>query len=172
MFRFRRWYNQNRKTIWRTIIIIVFLIVLIQFLNYMVVRKYKTNNSDVNNIANNNYIENTYTDISLNSDKSAVTNEKMSSNQTNKLNTINDFFAYCNKKEIQKAYNLLTDECKEQMYPSKKDFEKGYYQSVFDGKNKNIVVENWISNIYKVTINDEEFIISEGKSLNWQKSNK
>ena len=65
---------------------------------------------------------------------------------------------------MQKAYELLTDECKEEMYSSVDDFEKMYYEKVFNGQRKNVSLENWTSNTYKVKISED--YLSTGKYTN------
>ena len=156
MFRLRRWYNQNKKTIWKFIIIIGLLIALLQFFNYMASRKnsldtLKNNNSNDNSLG----LDNTYTDLSLNTDKSVLSNQTISDIQKNTINVVNEFYSYCNKKDLQKAYDMLTEECKEEMYSTIKDFQNIYYRNIFNGSKKKITIENWHGNTYKVSINDD-----------------
>lgn len=148
MFRLRRWYNQNSTTIWKVTGFVVFLILLIQTLNYFAGRKnnieYKPNKESP--------IQKQYTDVTLSSEKSVLSDNKISEDQTESIQVINSFYNYCNKGEFQEAYKLLTDECKEEMYPKIKDFRLNYYNTVFNGEKKNISIENWYGNIYKVEI--------------------
>ena len=152
MFRLRRWYNQNRKTIWQATAIIVFCILIIQVLNYFAGQKNTTQNT---NISTENSIKDEYTDLSLSTDKSVLSNEKISSSKSDSIETINTFFSYCNEGNVEKAYNLLTDECKELMYPKLSDFKESYYKAVFNGEKKNISLENWTGDIYKAEISDD-----------------
>lgn len=157
MFRLRRWYNQNRKTIWKVTGIVVFLIIILQVLNYFAGRQ---NNIENNNLTTGNLAQKEYTDLSLSSDKSVLSNEKITSSQADSIETINTFFAYCNEGKVEKAYELLTDECKEEMYPELKYFKDNYYKTVFNGEKKNISLENWTGDIYKVEIGED--ILSTG----------
>ena len=160
MHRLRRWYNQNKKTIWKVTGIVVFLIGIIQLLNYFAGQnnvKLQTNEEYTNFTT----INKQYTDLSVDTDKSVLTQETISKTQTDSLSIVNDFFKYCNEGKISEAYNLLTNECKELMYASLNDFRKSYYNQVFNGEKKNISLENWTGNIYKVKITDD--ILASGK---------
>ena len=155
MNRFIRWYNQNRKSIWATIGIIILIIGLIQLVNYF----YKTNNEEELKSASDQ-IENTinsyhYNQVKIEDDHSGLTGEKISKSPETEIGIIDNFIDACNEKNIQGAYDLLTNECKEEMYPTLEDFEQAYYNPVFEGTKKNITVENWIHNIYKIEINDD-----------------
>ena len=156
MLKIRRYYNQNKKTIWKVTGFIVFFILLIQLLNYFA--KSKNINNISNNINNNpSFINNSnYTDLSVSSDKSVLSNEKMTTSSSSELETINQFFNYCNNGEVDKAYSLLSDECKQEMYPELKYFKNNYYKTVFNGKKKNISIENWTGSTYKTDINDDK----------------
>ena len=124
MLKLRRWYNQNRKTIWKVTGFIVFLIALIQLLNHIS----RSNNESANNVNVSNTVNREYTDLTLETDKSALNNQKISPGQSDDIEIINNFFKYCNEKDINKAYELLTDECKEEMYPSIDVFQQAYYK--------------------------------------------
>ena len=152
MFRLRRWYNQNSKTIWKITGIVVFLILVLRVLNYFAGQN---NTIEYSNINSEIVTQQQYTDLSISTDKSVLSNEKISSSQKSSIQTINSFFAYCNEGNIKKAYELLTDECKEEMYPKEKDFKNNYYDQVFKGKKKEISVENWTGDIYQVFIEDD-----------------
>lgn len=156
MFRLRKWYNQNSKTIWKVTGIVVFLIIILQVLNYFAGK----NNSIEYNSNTISLPNKEYTDLSISTDKSVLTNEKITDTQKDTIEIINDFFAYCNAGKIEEAYNLLTDECKEEMYPKLSNFKESYYKKVFNGKKKNISIENWIGDIYKVDISND--ILSTG----------
>ena len=157
MFRLRRWYNQNSKTIWKVTGIVVFLIVILQVLNY-----FAGKNSGIKYNSNTVILPNKeYTDLSISTDKSVLTNEKITDTQKDTIEVINDFFSYCNEGKIKEAYSLLTEECKEEMYPELKYFKNNYYKTVFNGERKNISIENWTGEIYKVEIVDD--ILSSGQ---------
>lgn len=162
MLKIRRYYNQNKKTIWKVTGFIVFLILLIQLLNYFAKSKNVDNNVLNNTNNSSNLINNgKYTDLSVSSDKSVLTNEKMTTSNSSEIETINEFFKYCNNGEIDKAYSLLSDECKSTMYSKKSYFEKSYYKNIFNGNKMNISVENWIGNTYKIKIIED--MLASGK---------
>lgn len=152
-----RLYNQNRKVIFITIGIIVFLFGLLQLLNNMskIKLENKEKNNDEKSIITNQNNE-------LISDKSAVTGGKISDNQLiDDTQSIKQFMEACNNKNIEDAYNMLTDECKEEMFPNIEDFIEIYYLPNFEKQEKNFNIENWVNNTYKVTIIGD--IISTGK---------
>lgn len=162
MYKLRRWYNQNRKTIWKVIGIVVFLIAILQLLNYIAGRNNKIKSEEISSSQNNNLIQtNEYTDLSLETDKSVLSDEEISTSQSKEIKVIDTFMAYCNNKDTKNAYDMLTDECKEEMYPKLDDFKNSYYKKVFNGEKKNISLENWNGSIYKVSIGDD--ILSTGQ---------
>ncbi len=152
MHKIMRFYNQNRKAIWGFIIFVAFLIIILQLLNYIAKQDNEKKLNSVNNLRANTI---QYNDITLESQKSALSGEKISESQQEAIKTIDKFFSYCNEKNLQKAYNLLTEECKEEMYTTEESFQKSYYEQVLNGQKKNISVENWTSNIFKVKITDD-----------------
>ena len=160
MFKLRRWYNQNRKVIWRVVTIIIFLILMLQVFNYFA----KINNNKQTTYENKTEISDItkkYNDVSVSDDKSVVSQQKMSISQINSLEVINNFFKYCNEKNIKDAYNLITDECKKELYPTLEKFKNNYYKPVFENSKKEVSVENWINDIYKIKISDD--FLSSGK---------
>lgn len=152
MLKLKRFYNQNRKKIWKITGIIVFFYMVLQFFNYLAGK-----NNDIEYYSNEDITEinQKYTDLSVTTDESVLSQQKISKTQQNSLKVIDEFFSYCNKQDFEKAYSLLTEECKEQLYPNITEFEEGYYKEIYDGKKKNISVENWTGNIYKITIEDD-----------------
>lgn len=153
MYNLIRFYNQNRKKIFKIIIIIVFIIVIIQLLNLIAKNKEITNqnNKEANNVSNNNGNTNT-----LASSKSAISGETVNSKKLkSEVDIIDEFFNYCNDGKIDFAYNMLTNECKEEMFPTEEFFNENYYLKIFNNSVKTHLVENWVNNIYKVEINDD-----------------
>ncbi|MBQ9659454.1 MAG: hypothetical protein IJV31_11975 [Clostridia bacterium] len=154
-----RLYNQNRKTIWKIIIIIISIIVLIRVLNYIagINNKKRISNSQNSNTSekissntNNNNRNNSNTIISTN--KSLVEGREISSESLNTAkDTIDKFINYCNNGETQNAYDILTDECKELMYPTLNVFYNNYCKNLFEEK-KQCAISNWTGNVYKVII--------------------
>lgn len=157
MYKLIRFYNQNRKKIFKIILIIVFLFGILQLLNFFAKTK---NDNDIEGnvvIQSNNQYSN-----SVISNKSAVSGKNVSNAKLNDdTKVIKNFFDYCNNGNIDDAYNLLTDECKEEMYPTIEDFKNIYYLYVFDGKKKSYSMENWSGDIYQVKITGD--ILETGK---------
>lgn len=156
MYKIVRFYNQNKKTIWKVILCIALIIGIIQILNYITKKKMGENNMDnLQEQVNNETDTNVYNSVILNDDKTSLTGEEISENKKSDIKYIDEFFEYCNNGKIEDAYNLLTEECKEEMYPEIDAFEQAYCQQIFSGEKKNIKIENWINNIYKVSITDD-----------------
>lgn len=151
MLKIRRIYNQNKKMIWKFLAGIVFLIMILQFLNTLA----KNKKSDIEYNEQSDFEFNNYSDVVVESNKSALTNKKLSDDHSEYIEIINSFFAYCNNKNIKEAYGLLTEECKELMYPKFEDFKNSYYKEVFNGKKRNVSIENWNGKIYKVEIMED-----------------
>lgn len=144
MYKLIRFYNQNKKKILRTILIIVFIIIVIQLLNQFY--KGKNVKRDIQYIEVSDNVINQ----ELISDKSVISGQKVSSNKLkDDTDIINQFVEYCNEKNIEGAYNLLSKECKENMFPSIEDFNNIYYLKLFDCY-KTHTIQNWTSNIYLV----------------------
>lgn len=158
MYNLIRFYNQNRKKIIKIILVIVFIIGLIQLLDFFSKRENK--NEEVSNEINNTKYSNTVI-----SDKSAISGSSVSENKLKKdTDIINDFFNYCKNGNIESAYDLLTDECKEEMYTTIDEFKTMYYDVIFNGESKSYTIENWNDNIYSVKITGD--ILSTGKLNN------
>ena len=163
MYKLIRFYNQNRKIIIRTILIIAFIICIIQLLNYLAKsnNKGKTSNITNNTMKNENIVQNEVKE-KLISNTSAISGKKISETKLIDDGTvIQNFMDYCNRKNIEKAYNLLSDECKEQMYSTEEEFYQKYYINIFDNKELTYSIENWTDNTYKVELLDD--ILSTGR---------
>ena len=91
-----------------------------------------------------------FTDIYVEGGESVVTGEDITSSQVTMLGYVNQFVDLCNEQKIEEAYNLLSEECKEEVYPSLDSFRNNYYNAIFNGQKRNISVESWANNIYKV----------------------
>lgn len=154
MNRFTRWYNQNRKTLWKCIGIIALIIVVIQLFNYWSKVDNEKKLKETNQIPNSNKVEQ-YNSVTLDEQQSTITGENLSKSQLSKVDAIDMFIEYCNNQQISEAYDMLTDDCKEEMYPTEDTFKEGYYDTVFENSKKNVGVENWIDNIYKVKFNED-----------------
>ncbi len=157
MYKLMRFYNQNKKMILRIVGFIIFLIIILQLLNFMTKQNIKKQQSQKNTIKTNTASK--YDNITLESDKSAISGNEISTSQSEMIQVINEFFSYCNEGKIEKAYELLSEECKQEMYQTLDAFEENYYKKIFNEQNKKISVENWNDNIYKVKIT-EDFLAS------------
>lgn len=150
MYNLIRFYNQNRKKIFKIILIIVLIIGLIQLFNYF------AKISSKNKYKKEERFNNTEEYKQLNSDKSLVSGENITNKKTQKdLNIINEFIEYCNNKNIDLAYNLLTEECKEVMFPTVQDFYNIYYLDIFNNGNKTYTVDNWNGNVYQIRYSED-----------------
>lgn len=159
MYKLIRFYNQNRKNIIKVILIIAFIILVIQLLNWLA----KINKQSEEE--KNNTIEKTETINEIVSDKSLISGESLSSTKLeDDIEIINQFVTYCNEKNINSAYELLTDECKEEMFPTIEDFYNIYYSKLFDGDKKMHTIENWTGNTYQVRYTGD--ILSTGNLNN------
>ena len=161
MYNLIRFYNQNRKKIFKIILIIVFIIGMIQLLNYFAKNpQLMKNNGQV--LPNNIIVNNNKVDSQLVSDKSLISGERV---PTEKLETdsqvIEEFIEYCNNKEINEAYELLTNSCKEVMFPTIQDFYNIYYMNIFNEEKRIYTIQNWSSSIYQVRFTED--ILSSGK---------
>ncbi len=160
MNKFVRWYNQNRKTIWKGIGIVALIILIIQLLNYWVKRNNEKELEAANQIQVTNNLKE-YNTVSVGEEYSTLTGESLSNNQLSQIEVIDMFVEYCNNGKVEEAYNMLTDECKDEIYREQRIFEETYYNEIFLNTQRNVVVENWISNIYKVNYNED--FLSSGK---------
>lgn len=163
MYRLIRFFNQNRRTIIKSILIIVFILILIQLFNLISKNKMNDNkNENVDTDEKSNVINE---NSALISDESLISGRKVSENVLSQSSDIiGKFINYCNDGNVELAYDMITDECKEEMFPSIGDFEKIYYSDIFDGSKKNYTVENWYGNVYRVRITDD--ILSTGNLNN------
>lgn len=155
MYNLIRFFNQNRKKIITVILIIVFIIAVIQILNF-ISKQQKT--SDLENIIikNENYGDEVVSSKSPITGKSVPEDELKSASDV-----IKQFMEYCNNSNVESAYSLLTNECKEEMYPTLNDFNNIYFKYTFGGEKKTYTIENWIDNVYQVRITGD--ILSTGK---------
>lgn len=155
MYKLIRFYNQNRRRFWTIILIIVFIICIIQLLNYFTkVNKEQQRNQNIT------VIESNTNNQGVVSDKSVVSGQSVSSTKLKKdTDVINEFVKYCNDGNINSAYNLLTEECKEEMFPTVEDFNSIYYSNLFDSY-KTHTIENWVGNTYKINFTGD--ILSTG----------
>lgn len=156
MYKLISWYNINRKKIWAILIASIIIIAIIYYLINMVTEQNITSNE----IENKNDINNNLNSVTLSTQKSVVSGND-ASNRIDKLKIIDNFVEYCNSQNVEEAYNLISDECKEEMYPELENFKKNYYDQVFGGIKRDVSIENWFGNTYKVDYNED--FLSTGK---------
>lgn len=152
------WYIKYKEKIEYAIVFIVVLVVINIIVVFFAIRNNR--NSD-NNILNTGInasnqiiskpIEN-FNSVFVQTEESVITGEELTTGQINLINNIENFVSYCNNGKIEQAYSLLSSECKEELYPTIEDFTELYYNKVFNGEKKNVSIENWSNNIYKVEI--------------------
>ena len=148
------WYIGNKSKILMAIFVVVVVVLISIIVN--ILNSLRKNNT-VENLELSTNIQQTdtsignFTDIYVEDNESVVTGESIGSSHINTIGTIEQLVQLCNEQKVEEAYNLLSDECKEEVYPSLESFRNNYYNTIFNGKKKNISVENWANNIYKVT---------------------
>lgn len=154
MHKLRQFYHQNKNKVRFVIAIIAFIIIAIQFINYIskMNNDKKVQESVINNISNNKITENKN---QISSEKSAITGENISTTTLNSVNNlIQEFVTECNNGNIENAYNLISEDCKKLNYKDIQTFKELYYDKVFNNINKAVTIENWIDNTYRVNINN------------------
>lgn len=145
------WYVRNKSKI----MLAIFFFVVIAVISLIVGILGRINRDEASNTTTENIqvepspVAN-FTDIYVEGGESVVTGEEITSSQVTMLEYINQFVDLCNTQQVEEAYNLLSDECKEEVYPSLDSFKRNYYNTVFNGQKRNISVESWANNIYKV----------------------
>ncbi len=153
----RRYYNQNRRKIWRVIIIIAFAFAMLQLANSIA----KSNSErQIRQTTAQAGIQTT----EPSSESNVVSNEVVSSNTSKttqttgtntKVSTIEQFVDFCNQQDLGNAYNMLTDECKEEMFSNIDTFKNIYYESTFENKQKVASIEKWTNNTYMVKYTED-----------------
>lgn len=150
MYKFMRYFNQNRKTIYKFILIIVFVLLLIKLFDAMAFQENQSRKNMSNSLKNESVvIKNT----SVISNESAIDGGQV---DTKKLDLaqelINKFITYCNENKIDEAYNLISESCKEELFTSIDVFKTDYYDIIFNNDLRLFNMENWLGNTYKVDI--------------------
>ena len=159
MYRLMRFYNQNRRKIIKTILILVLFIIVLRLINNY------TKNRAIQNRNSNYSIENNIVN-SIQSDKSLLTGEAINSKVLyNEGELIERFLNYCKNYDIEKAYNLISDSCKEQQFPTKEDFNTVYLSKLFNTKDKIYKIENWNDTTYKIIVEDNA--LSSGRNVEY-----
>lgn len=148
------WFVKNKiKIIMAVILILVIFLVNRLFVFIEMINRQNTSLEE--SIISSSSKVPQYNSIALDSTDSVTMGSDMSQNQTELLRIIDQFITYCNEQRVDEAYSILSDECKEELYPNVDDFRNSYYNKVFNGHKKNVSIENWNENIYKISINED-----------------
>ena len=150
MYNLINWYNQNRTKVWRVIVFGIIVILVFWRGMYIFSENKSRTQSNNNSIINQDDLNS----ISVSSEKSALTRNTISTSNK-KIKTIDDFMTFCKTAKIQDAYNLLSNECKEEMYSNINIFAEMYYKPIFQGGNRNVNIENWYGDIYKIDFKED-----------------
>lgn len=139
-----RYYNQNRKMIWRIIGICAFIIIMIRLANYIAGLDIKNKQETTyDNKEEKLQTESIISDTKI-SEKTAISNNQ----------AIEEFVGFCNDGKIESAYAMLTEDCKNALYETVDVFKELYYNKIFATK-KLYTKENWYSDngvvTYRVT---------------------
>ena len=158
------WYNQNRRRVWVTILAVV----VIAAIAYTLMNRMNESLQNPTGRAQTSRIdENSLNSVTMQSQRSAISGNNITSSQE-EVNTIDNFVSYCNSGKIQEAYGLLSDECKEEMYSNVNMFKDRYYSSIFGSGKKNVTMQNWTGNIFRVDFNEDALStgrVSSGNSF-------
>lgn len=162
MYKFIRYFNQNREKIIKIFVAIIFGLVLLYVINMMVAEKNNYNNINYNQSQqqSSNNVDN---NINTNS---AITGSEGGSFYKEQTNIITKFIQYCNEGNVIDAYNLLSKDCKESMYPTLENFNETYYKNNFQ-TSKSYNIQRWSGSTYKVDL--KENALHTGKLTNESK---
>lgn len=147
--RFIRFYNQNRKSIWMSILVSLMLMLLIQTLNNFAKEKRKSSSTSAT----------TYSAINEKKNYAVITQDTVDENKGLYITqTIENFLTYCNLGETEKAYNMLSQDCKNYLYKTQKEFEEKYYNNYFKTK-RTYQYQAWIIEankyVYRIELGDD-----------------
>lgn len=174
MERFIRFYNQNRKTIYKWIAVIALSYLFLRIINSIIEQNNKENMAKYReNTVNNNKLVN---EVVLNNTTSSTNKESKKYG-----NILDNFLEYCQKQEdYEKAYELLSEKTKqESSYNTKEKFIQNFINKFFNSKTQYVIDE--LNNTYVIgayannileTGNTEElttkYIKIEDKKINIQ----
>ena len=152
-----RFYNQNRKTIWLMIIVILFVLFIINALNNFYAKRSRSSDNSTSQQLNGNK---TYVNESQAMVQGQITSEKK---QQEFGELMDEFLGYCNNNQVQEAYGLLSNNCREKLYPTQDAFYNEYYSKIFDSK-KSYEFQLWsaIDKTYVYLVKIFEDMLSTG----------
>ena len=146
----RRYYNQNRRKIWKVIIVIAFAFAMLQVANTIA-----RNNSErqIRQAIAQTEVQQRESNNESNEVVSSNTSKTTGINK--KISTIEQFVNFCNQQDLENAYNMLTNNCKEEMFSDIDTFKNIYYESTFENKSKVVSIEKWTNNTYMVKYTED-----------------
>lgn len=152
-----RFYNQNRKTIWLMIIVILFVLFIINALNNFYAKRSRSSDNSTSQQLNGNK---TYVNESQAMVQGQITSEKK---QQEFGELMDEFLGYCNNNQVQEAYGLLSNNCREKLYPTQDAFYNEYYSKIFDSR-KSYEFQLWsaIDKTYVYLVKIFEDMLSTG----------
>lgn len=150
-------YNNNKRKILVIIICILILIAIPRILEF-IVNFTKKEPGDLGVI--NQTVQNTLNTSVIESEESVISGEKIYAEQEAFIKLIDNFVEQCNNGNLEQAYSLLSTDCQQELYPTIESFKNNYYDRVFNQTKKTALIENWISNIYKIDYTND--ILSSG----------
>lgn len=174
MERFIRFYNQNRKAIYKWIAIIAIAYLFLRLINSFIEEKSKKDMSAyMKNATNNNNLVN---EVVLNNTTSS-TNTKAEKYG----NVLDDFLEYCKKQEsYENAYELLSEQAKQKEdYSTKELFTQNFINKFFNNNSQYVinelnniyVIETYVNDILQTGNTDEikrQYIIIDNDKINIQ----
>lgn len=162
-----RFYNQNRKSIFKFIGFIACVILLIQVLNYFTKINNQGSNvtSNTNTISSSSNIMTTNTTSKINN-SSAITGEIIGSSKSKEIEAIEQFISYCNDADLVNAYKMLSTDCREEIYQKGNYFQENYYNKIFSTP-KTYSIQNWNSSTYLVELAED--VMATGVSRDGKK---
>ncbi len=151
----RKFYNENARTIWSVILVIIALVLILKTINGQAKKDIKQEE------------EARKVNIELSQLSERETRKKIISDDKNSecKSVIKKFFTYCENGDVESAYDMISTECKNNILPSIGDFETKYYNKIFN-KKKMYKTEFYITTydenyVYRIIYEDD--IISEGR---------
>lgn len=154
-----RYINQNMNKIIGSIIVILFVLLIIHFLNNSIKANKKL-------MGNKEYTVEEIENISNYVDEETLKDNNISNSnlKSEKIDLIIEFINYCNNEQIENAYELLSDTCKQTLFSTQEKFYNNYYKKIFDGKktyNIQYISSDGDIKTYQVLILDD--IMTSGK---------
>lgn len=150
-----RYFNQNRKKVFRICIIIVSFFLVLQFLNQRVKeeKQQEYENRLMANQMGQNLVSQVGNPVENKIGEQAKVNEISQTTTTNILNeesAIKQFISYCNEGKVTEAYSMLSENCREELFQTEEQFRKNYYESKFQTKKVSSLL-SWINSSYGKT---------------------